>query len=78
MNSDIKTDIKPKKSTKKIKCNQCSKKLGLFQFTCKCGKIYCQTHLSPHNHNCKYDYQKEKKELISKNNPKLGTKLVKI
>mgnify|MGYP005632857125 FL=1 len=67
-----------KKSQKKIKCCQCRKKLGLFQFTCKCGKIFCQTHLSPHNHNCTYDYKKEKKELIINNNPKLASKMIKI
>jgi len=69
---------KPETKKKKIKCCQCRKKLDMFQFTCKCGKIFCQTHLSPHNHNCSYDYKKEKKELITTNNPKLASKMIKI
>ena len=66
------------KKHKKIKCQHCKKKLDLFRFTCKCGKILCQTHLSPHNHDCLYDYKKEKKESIINNNPKIEIKMIKI
>ena len=63
---------------KKNKCACCKKKLGLIIFTCKCGHIYCQTHLNPHNHNCQFDYVKEKKDQLIKENPKLGSKFEKI
>ena len=63
---------------KKQKCQFCKCKLGMISFTCKCGMLLCQTHLNPHSHQCKFDYVKEKKDLLEKNNPKLGQKLVKI
>jgi hypothetical protein len=72
-----KPEEKPVKKKKK-KCQHCKTKLGLFIFTCKCGMILCQTHLSPHNHSCSFDYMKEKKDLIEKNNPKLGEKFIRI
>ena len=67
-----------KKRKKKKRCEHCRVKLRLFTFTCKCGMVLCQTHLSPHNHVCSFDYMKEKKNLIEKNNPKLGEKFVRI
>ena len=69
-------EIKKKKI--KPKCQFCNCKLGMISFTCKCGMLLCQKHLNPHSHNCKFDYVKEKKDLLEKNNPKLGNKLVKI
>jgi len=69
---------KPVIKKKKIKCNHCKCKLGMIHFTCKCGLILCQKHLNPHSHNCPFDYVKEKKEQIEKNNPKLGSKMEKI
>ena len=63
---------------KKNKCACCKKKLGLIFYTCKCGNIYCQIHLNPHNHNCQFDYVKEKKDQLIKQNPKLGSKFEKI
>jgi hypothetical protein len=70
--------VEEKKRKKKQRCEHCRVKLGLFTFTCKCGMILCQTHLSPHNHSCSFDYMKEKKDLIEKNNPKLGEKFIRI
>ena len=70
--------VEEKKRKKKQRCEHCRTKLGLFTFTCKCGMVLCQTHLSPHNHSCSFDYMKEKKDLIEKNNPKLGEKFIRI
>ena len=67
-----------KNKKKKQKCQFCNCKLGMISFTCKCGMLLCQKHLNPHSHDCKFDYVKEKKDLLEKNNPKLGEKLVKI
>ena len=70
--------VEEKKRKKKQRCEHCRTKLGLFTFTCKCSMVICQTHLSPHNHSCSFDYMKEKKDLIEKNNPKLGEKFIRI
>jgi len=69
---------KEKKPKKKNRCEHCRVKLGLFAFSCKCGMNLCQKHLCPHNHACTFDYMKEKKEIIERNNPKLGEKFIKI
>jgi AN1-type zinc finger protein 5/6 len=63
---------------KKSRCNHCKCKLGLIIYTCKCGQILCQTHLNPHSHNCSFDYFEEKKKQLTKDNPKLGSKIEKI
>jgi predicted nucleic acid binding AN1-type Zn finger protein len=66
------------KNKRKIRCLVCNKNLKMMIFTCKCNGNFCQSHLSPHSHNCSFDYKKEKKEQIEKNNPKLGSKVIKI
>ena len=77
---EVKQLTNPTKPTKsnKTKCYHCNKKVGLIVLKCKCGHIFCQSHLNAHSHNCTYDYKKEKKESLEKNNPKLGSKMVKI
>ena len=77
------TDKRPEKNKqsqkgKKKKCNKCKKKLNMIYYTCKCGKMFCFEHLSPHNHNCTYDYITEKKKQIQKNNPVIVAKFEKI
>lgn len=68
-----------KKGKKKnLKCYQCNKKIGLIIIKCKCGHIFCSSHLNAHSHNCTYDYKKEKKESLEKNNPKLIHKMEQI
>ncbi len=40
-------------------CNICKKKLNkmmLSIYTCKCNKVYCDTHIN--SHNCTYDYKR--------------------
>ncbi len=66
------------KKPTKLRCHFCNKKLSLIHYDCKCGYKFCHKHLNPHSHNCKFDYCKEKKELLEKNNPKIGEKFVKI
>lgn len=41
----------------------------MYLYDCKCQNKYCINHLS--DHNCKYNYQKEHKKLISNNNIKI-------
>ena len=35
---------------------------------CKCGKIFCITHLHAEEHNCTYDYKQESQEYLKKTN----------
>lgn len=74
------------KETKQIKeskpkyerCHFCNKKLKLMSFTCKCEFKFCVAHQNPHSHKCSYDYKSENCKIIEKNNPKLGSKVIKI
>lgn len=62
------------------RCSLCRKKLGLLEYKCKCGNIYCITHLHAENHKCSFDYQAEAKQQLKKQidiGP-LAEKLVKI
>lgn len=44
-----------------VKCNSCQKKIkGLMEFKCKCEKIVCQKCRLPENHNCQFDFKKER------------------
>tara|TARA_B100001248_G_C27384672_1_gene458966 strand:- start:193 stop:426 length:234 start_codon:yes stop_codon:yes gene_type:complete len=70
---------KPKK--KSNRCTVCNKKTGIMPFTCKCSSInlFCSKHRLPEYHNCTYDWFKEGKEKIIKENPLITTaKLIKI
>lgn len=55
----------------KKRCAVCNKKLNIvFQFKCKCSSlIYCDKHRN--NHNCQFDYKKNEKILLEKNNPNI-------
>ena len=60
---------------KKIKCKHCKKKLKLITFKCKCGYTFCVNHQVPHIHNCTFDYVKETKDKLKKNNPKIKSSM---
>jgi hypothetical protein len=47
-----------KVKTPKLRCDVCSKKLGLIVFECKCGKKTCTSHRGV-NHECEYNYYNE-------------------
>jgi AN1-type zinc finger and ubiquitin domain-containing protein 1 len=34
--------------------------------TCKCGKLYCISHLQAELHSCTYDFRKEGRALLEK------------
>ena len=42
-----------------VRCEQCNKKLGIYDYKCRCGKILCITHLHAQFHDCKFDYKAE-------------------
>jgi predicted nucleic acid binding AN1-type Zn finger protein len=41
---------------------KCNKKLSLIdkQIKCKCNNVFCVKHRLSENHNCSYDYSKDK------------------
>ena len=55
-------------STAKLGCQQCKRKT-LLKVTCKCNLIVCFECRHPELHDCKFDYQKECREQITRNNP---------
>ena len=63
------------KKNKKKRCNVCNKKVTIISFTCKCSQInlYCSKHRMPELHSCTYDWVKEGKDKIMKENPKIKT-----
>jgi len=60
-----------KKNIISDRCKVCNKKTGLIKFNCKCNPemTLCITHRYPTSHECNYDYQKEQKKILEKNNP---------
>lgn len=50
------------------RCSMCNKKVGLFEYKCKCEKIFCISHLQAEYHNCIYDYKAEASEKLKKEN----------
>ena len=67
----INAENKPKIKQKKKRCNfkNCNKKLGLTVTKCKCLKLFCSLHRLPEDHDCSYDYVKNGREILEKNNP---------
>lgn len=66
--------------TKKKRCENCNKKLGIIVYNCKCNmKKLCAKCKYPENHNCTFDFVKEAQEKLKKNNPAIKfDKLVKL
>ena len=60
------------------RCGSCSKRLGLVQFACKCGGIYCSTHRGDTLHNCSYDYKSENTKVLSTTMVKLTSKKIEV
>jgi len=54
-----------KVSQKKVRCSSCSKRLGLVQFPCRCGGVYCSSHRADTLHNCSYDYKNAQQSQLS-------------
>ena len=40
----------------------CTKKIKITDYPCKCGVIYCKFHRDPLIHNCSYDYKENNKK----------------
>jgi hypothetical protein len=66
---NIMNNSENKEPTKKIKkkkprCSFCSIKIKTFSnIKCRCGKSFCKKHFLPENHECTYDFKKDKIKL---------------
>jgi hypothetical protein len=61
------------------RCNECRKKMGVMEFTCKCEKKYCMKCLHPENHSCSYDFKNEGKKNLESHLVKVAhEKVIKI
>ena len=61
------------------RCNECRKKLGVMEFTCKCEKKFCRGCLLPEMHKCTYDFKNEGKKLLETHLVKVANdKVIKI
>ena len=70
--------VKPKKK-KKNRCSHCRKNVRLLGVKCKCGKLFCTSHLHPEEHMCEFDHKTLKiKELSSKLEKVQANKIVAI
>jgi len=47
------------------RCAHCQKKLGLSDFACRCGGIYCTLHRPDYEHKCTYDYKAQNVKALS-------------
>lgn len=61
-------DKPKKKKKKKNRCchKDCNKKLGIVDWNCKCGLKFCKFHRFPCDHNCTFDWHKNKKDILDK------------
>ena len=59
-----------------IKCSSC-KKSTMISIKCRCSSFFCMKCKLPEKHNCDFDYRKEGKKNITKNNPKIINEKIK-
>ena len=50
------------------RCTECSKKVGLLPFTCRCGKVLCTIHRLASQHDCGFDYRTVGREKLALDN----------
>lgn len=81
---DSKTSIKLNQLSnsrpKRLKCQNCRKKIGLgMDITCRCNLTLCTKCRTAEAHNCTFDYKSIGRSVLKKENPLVaGTKLPKI
>lgn len=60
------TPIPTSSASKKSRCHECNKKLGIMVHECKCGKQFCISHLQAEMHQCLYDHRTESRKQLEK------------
>ena len=66
MNPEPNVQHVQKEKSEKSRCTQCRKKLGLMEYTCKCKKQFCISHLQPQEHACTFNYKAEADAVLKK------------
>ncbi|XP_047258308.1 zinc finger A20 and AN1 domain-containing stress-associated protein 8-like [Capsicum annuum] len=67
---DLATQISQAKSKEGLKkCTTCRKRVGLTEFSCKCGDLFCIVHHYSDKHNCPFDYRNAGQNALAKANP---------
>lgn len=51
------------------RCFNCSKKVGLLGFECRCGYVFCSSHRHAGDHSCTFDYAAFDRDRLAKANP---------
>lgn len=59
-----------------MRCFHCKKKVGLVNFKCKCGNIYCTKCRFPEKHECEYDHKTELVDKLRKDLPHIIAKKI--
>lgn len=54
-----------------VRCSKCTKKKSTIIEKCKCDNYFCLNCLPFFNHDCKFDWRKDKKDYLNKTNPKI-------
>eukprot|EP00472_Partenskyella_glossopodia_P013255 CAMPEP_0197530456 /NCGR_PEP_ID=MMETSP1318-20131121/31941_1 /TAXON_ID=552666 /ORGANISM="Partenskyella glossopodia, Strain RCC365" /LENGTH=594 /DNA_ID=CAMNT_0043086311 /DNA_START=73 /DNA_END=1857 /DNA_ORIENTATION=+ len=58
----------------KSRCYQCNKKVGILGFECRCMFVFCDKHRFPDAHRCKFDYKRQHRNKLKKDNQALSQK----
>ena len=70
--------VEKKKKKKKNRCHSCKKNVGLMGLKCKCGLLFCTTHLHPESHNCTFDHKSCARDNLSKNLTKVAATKIEV
>lgn len=62
--------LQEKESSGKLRCFHCNKKLGIIMIMkCHCNQYFCSAHRYMEVHNCSYNYKREGKKKLERENP---------
>lgn len=62
-----------------LRCSSCRRRVGLTDFRCRCGELFCCRHRHSAAHDCSFDYKAAAREVISRANPAIrSAKIIKI
>ncbi|PHT71110.1 hypothetical protein T459_26214 [Capsicum annuum] len=68
--ADLASQISQVKSKEGLKkCTACRKRVGLMEFSFKCGDLFCAVHHYSDKHNCPFDFRNAGQNAIAKTNP---------
>ena len=67
-----------KKKKKKNRCHSCRKNVGLLGLKCKCGLLFCTTHVHPESHMCTFDHKSCARANLTKNLTKVAAAKIEV